>query len=183
MLEVLDAGSEEEYGALRDQWIRDGEGFVLVYSITQRRSFERISRFHKQIQRVKEPSTASPSYPASLFAPQHYNPAKMPPIILVGNNSHRITEREVSTQEGYDLARKLGCDFVEASTKNCINVEMAFYDVIRKLRRKHIEARKRTLAASGEVAQGNYAPRQYRRPQKKAGGTSQVLQRVRVRAN
>jgi GTPase KRas protein len=44
MLEVLATGGEEEYGALRDQWIRDGEGFVLVYSITTRRSFERTSR-------------------------------------------------------------------------------------------------------------------------------------------
>ena len=140
MLEVLDTGGEEEYGALRDQWIRDGEGFVLVYSITKRRSFERISRFHHQIQRVKEPLTASPSYP------QHYNPGKMPPIMLVGNNSVRITEREVSTQEGYDLARELVCDFVEASAKNCINVEKAFYDVVRKLRRERMEANKWIMA-------------------------------------
>jgi GTPase KRas protein len=54
--------------------------------------------------------------------------------MLVGNNSDRFTEREVSTQEGYDLARKLGYDFVEVSAKNCINVEKAFYDVVGKLR-------------------------------------------------
>jgi len=177
MLEVLDTGGEEEYGALRDQWIRDGEGFVLVYSITKRRSFERISRFHNQIQPVKEPLTASPSYP------QHYNPGKMPPIMLVGNNSDRITEREVSTQEGYDLARELGCDFVEASAKNCINVEKAFYDVVRKLRRERMEANKWIMARSRrEITQGRHAPTQYRR-QKKAGGVSHVWQRVRARAN
>jgi GTPase KRas protein len=40
MLEVLDTAGQEEYTALRDQWIRDGEGFVLVYSISTTRSKE-----------------------------------------------------------------------------------------------------------------------------------------------
>ena len=37
---------------------------------------------------------------------------------------------------GHALARELGCEFVEASAKNCINVEKAFYDVVRQLRRQ-----------------------------------------------
>jgi GTPase KRas len=56
--------------------------------------------------------------------------------MLVGNKSDKVTEREVSTQEGHALARELGCEFVEASAKNCINVEKAFYDVVRLLRRQ-----------------------------------------------
>ncbi|VCU40917.1 Bgt-4657 [Blumeria graminis f. sp. tritici] len=126
MLEVLDTAGQEEYTALRDQWIRDGEGFVLVYSISSRSSFTRINRFHNQIQRVN---------------------ADMPvPIMLVGNKSDRVTEREVSTQEGYALARELGCEFVEASAKNCINVEKAFYDVVRQLRRQRLQTSARTTA-------------------------------------
>lgn len=137
MLEVLDTAGQEEYTALRDQWIRDGEGFVLVYSISSRSSFSRILRFHKQIQRVKESSSSSPSYPGSpLSGPAMDSPA---PIMLVGNKSDRVTEREVSTQEGLALARELGCEFLEASAKNCINVEKAFYDVVRQLRRQRAE--------------------------------------------
>src|ERR1700712_681032 len=134
MLEVLDTAGQEEYTALRDQWIRDGEGFVLVYSIASRSSFTRIQRFHKQIQRVKESSAASPSYPGSPISSAA--PSAPVPIMLVGNKSDRVTEREVSTQEGHALARELGCDFVEASAKNCINVEKAFFDVVRQLRRQ-----------------------------------------------
>ncbi|QRW03651.1 Ras-like protein, 24 kDa [Ceratobasidium sp. AG-Ba] len=33
----------EEYGAMREQYMRTGEGFLLVYSITSRNSFEEIS--------------------------------------------------------------------------------------------------------------------------------------------
>lgn len=58
------------------------------------------------------------------------------PIMLVGNKSDRIIEREVSTQEGAAKARELGCEFVEASAKNCVNVEKAFFDVVRMLKRQ-----------------------------------------------
>ncbi|KAL9095406.1 MAG: hypothetical protein Q9165_002277 [Trypethelium subeluteriae] len=143
MLEVLDTAGQEEYTALRDQWIRDGEGFVLVYSITSRSSFSRIEKFYHQIQRVKESVAAtagSPTYPGAPQSPGlAYGPA---PVMLVGNKSDRGTEREVSSQEGQALARKLGCDFVEASAKNCVNVEKAFYDVVRSLRRQRLHASK-----------------------------------------
>ncbi|RDW60921.1 putative RAS-2 protein [Coleophoma crateriformis] len=138
MLEVLDTAGQEEYTALRDQWIRDGEGFVLVYSISSRSSFSRIQRFHNQIQRVKESSASSPSYPGSPIS--SVSPSAPVPIMLVGNKSDRVTEREVSTQEGHALARELGCEFVEASAKNCINVEKAFYDVVRLLRRQRLQS-------------------------------------------
>ena len=46
------------------------------------------------------------------------------PVTLVGNKSDRVTEREVSTQEGSALAKETGCDFVEASAKQCINCEI-----------------------------------------------------------
>lgn len=147
MLEVLDTAGQEEYTALRDQWIRDGEGFVLVYSISSRSSFTRITRFHNQIQRVKESSASSPSYPGSPIS--SVAPSTPVPIMLVGNKSDRVTEREVSTQEGHALARELGCEFVEASAKNCINVEKAFYDVVRQLRRQRMQSSIRPSPGSG----------------------------------
>lgn len=144
MLEVLDTAGQEEYTALRDQWIRDGEGFVLVYSITSRASFTRIRKFYSQIQRVKESSSASsPTGAAYLSPPLSQSSsafAGQAPVMLVGNKSDRVTDREVSTQEGSALAKDMGCDFVEASAKNCINVEKAFYEVVRALRRQRHDA-------------------------------------------
>ena len=133
MLEVLDTAGQEEYTALRDQWIRDGEGFVLVYSITSRASFNRIPKFYQQIQMVKESANSgSPSGGGYLGSGQS-SPGPIP-IMLVGNKSDKAVERAVSAQEGASLAKELGCEFVEASAKNCINVEKAFYDVVRMLR-------------------------------------------------
>ncbi|EWC46930.1 protein ras-2 [Drechslerella stenobrocha 248] len=137
MLEVLDTAGQEEYTALRDQWIRDGEGFLLVYSISSRSSFARIKRFHQQIMRVKDNVTSPHTAASPLGSPvlSGANPKSTQiPIMLVGNKSDRVTEREVSTQEGISLSKELDCLFVEASAKNCVNVEKAFYEVVRELR-------------------------------------------------
>ena len=159
MLEVLDTAGQEEYTALRDQWIRDGEGFILVYSITSRASFTRIQKFYSQIQRVKESNpTMSPILPGS-SAPmgQAPTPTGPAPVMLVGNKIDRVTERAVSTQEGSALAKQLGCTFIEASAKNCVNVEKAFYDIIRHLRQQRHQTTKqeRRVTDASHVGHGS----------------------------
>ncbi|TPX68775.1 hypothetical protein SpCBS45565_g02872 [Spizellomyces sp. 'palustris'] len=114
ILEVLDTAGQEEYTALRDQWIRDGEGFLLVYSITSRSTFERVERFKQQITRVKDMDKV--------------------PLMLVGNKCDKLAEREVSKEEGQQMARRLKCDFIETSAKTCLNVDKAFYNVVRMIR-------------------------------------------------
>lgn len=84
LLDVLDTAGQEEYSAMREQYMRSGEGFLLVYSITSRQSFEEIRTFQQSILRVKD---------KDYF-----------PIIVVGNKCDLESEREVST-EGVSLHR------------------------------------------------------------------------------
>jgi hypothetical protein len=37
LLDVLDTAGQEEYSAMREQYMRTGEGFLLIYSITDRK--------------------------------------------------------------------------------------------------------------------------------------------------
>ncbi|CAG8721834.1 30782_t:CDS:1, partial [Gigaspora margarita] len=92
----------------------DGDGFLIVYSIATRSSFEKIERFHDQITRIKD--------------------TEQIPIVLVGNKSDKITEREVSREEGINMARRLKCAFIETSAKYGVNVDRAFYDAVRMVR-------------------------------------------------
>jgi GTPase KRas protein len=78
LLDVLDTAGQEEYSAMREQYMRTGEGFLLVYSITSRQSFEEIMTFQQQILRVKD---------KDYF-----------PIIVVGNKCDLEHERQVSKQ-------------------------------------------------------------------------------------
>lgn len=63
---------------MREQYMRTGEGFLLVYSITSRQSFEEITTFQQQILRVKD---------KDYF-----------PMVVVGNKCDLESEREVSRQ-------------------------------------------------------------------------------------
>ena len=174
MLEVLDTAGQEEYTALRDQWIRDGEGFVLVYSITSRASFSRIRKFHSQIQRVKDATSSGSPTASYLSSPVASAPSQRAPVMLVGNKGDRVTEREVSTQEGSALAKEMGCDFVEASAKNCINVEKAFYEVVRSLRRQRQDTqplnRRGTNREGRENKSKEEKPRRPHRPRERESG-------------
>lgn len=146
MLEIVDTAGLEAYGPFREHLARDGEGFVLVYSITSRSSFTRISALHRQVIAMKGEkyevweADLVGSIPVAL---SHTLTCRghLSPIMLMGTKCDRVTEREVSTQEGAALAKQLGCQFVEASIKNCVNIEKAFYDVVRAIRqqRKSIE--------------------------------------------
>jgi len=115
MVDVLDTAGQEEYAAMREQYMRTGEGFILVYSITSRQSFEEIQVFQQQILRVKD---------KDYF-----------PIIVVGNFCSKDQEREVSIQEGQHLAHQFACPFIEADSRQGINAEKAFHDMIREIRR------------------------------------------------
>lgn len=113
-LEILDTAGQEEYTALRDQWIRDGEGFLLVYSITSRSTFTRIRQYYDQVVRVKD---------GEKFA-----------MVLVANKCDRYSERSVSTSEGKQLAKDLGVLFFETSAKLNINTEDSFTQCARLTR-------------------------------------------------
>ncbi|CAG8613239.1 3160_t:CDS:2, partial [Cetraspora pellucida] len=121
LLDVLDTAGQEEYRhvAMREQYMRTGEGFLLVYSITSRNSFDEISTFHQQILRVKD---------KDYF-----------PTIVVANKCDLEMERQVSGQEGRELAKNFNCRFIETSAKQRINVDEAFYNLVREIRRYNKE--------------------------------------------
>jgi len=112
-VEVIDTAGQEEYATLRDQWVREGQGFILVYSIASRATFERLDVFRQAMLRVKR---------------------QKPIFMLVGNKFDKQYEREVSRDEGAALARTFGCEFLETSAKTSLNVERLFINLVRLLR-------------------------------------------------
>ena len=94
---------------------RGSQGFILVYSIASRTSFNRLNIFHDSIRRVQ----VTCSHPI---------------FVLVGNQVDKTSDREVLTEEGAALARRFGCDFIETSAKTAHNVDALFIDLVCRLR-------------------------------------------------
>jgi len=47
LLDILDTAGQDEFSSMQDQWMRDGKGFLLVYSIADRQSFVRSRDFSR----------------------------------------------------------------------------------------------------------------------------------------
>ncbi|CAI4036407.1 hypothetical protein SMKI_15G2500 [Saccharomyces mikatae IFO 1815] len=114
ILDILDTAGQEEYSAMREQYMRTGEGFLLVYSVTSRNSFDELLSYYQQIQRVKDSDYI--------------------PVVVVGNKLDLENERQVSYEDGLRLAKQLNAPFLETSAKQAINVDEAFYSLIRLVR-------------------------------------------------
>ncbi|KAK3682250.1 small G-protein Ras2 [Podospora appendiculata] len=115
VIEPKDVSCHEEYLPMREMYIRTGNGFVIVYSITCRSSFEQVLRHYVQAMRMDK-------WPGPR------------PAILVGNKSDETALWKVSFEEGRALARELGCQFVEMSARDLVNVKETFHRLVRAIR-------------------------------------------------
>ncbi|KAK6311109.1 hypothetical protein J4Q44_G00191640 [Coregonus suidteri] len=85
VLEILDTAGTEQFASMRDLYIKNGQGFILVYSLVNQQSFQDIKALRDQIIRVKRYERV--------------------PMVLVGNKVDLEGEREVSSGEGKALAQ------------------------------------------------------------------------------
>lgn len=115
-LDILDTAGQEEYTALRDQYMRNGEGYILVYSIVSTTSFIEANGLREQIYRILDKDTT-----------EHV------PIVLVGNKCDLEAERQVNKEEAEHLANEWGIGFIETSAKNKININEVFEMLVRDI--------------------------------------------------
>jgi len=112
-IEIQDTAGTEQFTAVKDVYMRTGQGFLLVYSISSLASFTDLSEIKDQICRVKD--------------------IKEPAIVLVGNKTDLIDQRVITTERGQELADKWGCAFVETSAKTRQNVSLVFDLILKQI--------------------------------------------------
>eukprot|EP01111_Echinosteliopsis_oligospora_P011289 TRINITY_DN368_c0_g1_i7.p1 TRINITY_DN368_c0_g1~~TRINITY_DN368_c0_g1_i7.p1 ORF type:complete len:185 (+),score=27.90 TRINITY_DN368_c0_g1_i7:57-611(+) len=117
MLEIVDTASPDQFTAMRDLYMKNGNGFVLVYDVMNKASFDDIADIREQILRVKDVGSV--------------------PMVLVANKCDMEEKRVVSREDGLDLARKFECTVYEASAKENINVDQIFHDVASQIKAPH----------------------------------------------
>lgn len=147
LLDILDTAGQEEYSAMRDQYMRTGEGFLLVFAVNSAKSFEDIGEcsslghmdgnnrnsiiagtYREQIKRVKD--------------------AEEVPMVLVGNKCD-LQAWAVDMTQARDVAKQYGIPFVETSAKTRMGVDDAFYTLVREIRKDKDVRKKRNNIKNG----------------------------------
>eukprot|EP00698_Gefionella_okellyi_P018558 TRINITY_DN5575_c0_g1_i1.p1 TRINITY_DN5575_c0_g1~~TRINITY_DN5575_c0_g1_i1.p1 ORF type:complete len:224 (-),score=56.91 TRINITY_DN5575_c0_g1_i1:185-856(-) len=115
-LDILDTAGQEEYTNIQEEYIRNGQGFIIVYSVTSPSSFDDAKEIRKKMAQFRD-AKASDTIPT----------------VLVGNKVDLEDERGVEKEEGDELAKTFGCAFFETSAKDRLNVDEVFLDIVRQI--------------------------------------------------
>ena len=91
---IIDTSGEENNQNFIEEWICNAHGFILVYSIDNKESFEKIKKIFEFIKK---------------------NNCHKLPIVLVGNKSDMENNRKVAKQEAEEFAKLISASYFELS--------------------------------------------------------------------
>ncbi|RJE18981.1 Ras-related protein [Aspergillus sclerotialis] len=120
ILEILDTAGTEQFTAMRELYMKQGQGFLLVFSITSASSLHELSELREQITRIKDDEQV--------------------PIVIVGNKSDLEEDRAVPRARAFALSQSWGnAPYYETSARRRANVNEVFIDLCRQIIRKDLQ--------------------------------------------
>ena len=113
ILNIIDTAGQEEFYALRDQYMRSGDGYIIVFSITSVTSFLEVTAIKEQLNMVLDVDNNT-----------------LIPIILVGNKCDLEEYRQVQSSDAQRLAEEWRVKYFETSAKNKTNINRIFEELV-----------------------------------------------------
>jgi len=117
VLDIMDTAGQEEFYMLEDQWIRDGQGFMLVFDSTDISTVEEMQKKYVKICRQREGEEC----PIMLVA------AKIDLVTKDGKTSSPATEKAKA------LAKQWGSKYIETSALTNHNIVQCFEEGVRQV--------------------------------------------------
>ena len=111
-LMFYDTAGEEKYKSIPKNYIKNMQGIILMYDITDKSSFDSIIDWISDVKEIKGENF---------------------PMILVGNKIDLNESREVTEEMGYELAEKNQIEFFETSNKDGTNIQEAGLEIVYKI--------------------------------------------------
>jgi Ras-related protein Rap-1B len=116
---------------MRELYMKQGQGFLLVFSICNSNSFHELTELREQIMRIKDDEDI--------------------PLVVVGNKSDMEDDRVVPRARAFQLAPSWGQKpYYETSARRRTNVDEVFLNLCTQIIRKEGA---QTAAAESQVAQ------------------------------
>lgn len=105
-LQIWDTGGQERFSYVRPLYYKGAMGGLVVFDVTQLESFQTIPKWFEEVKK---------------------NRGNIP-LILVGNKVD-LPDRKVSSQQGEQMARRLGVKYLETSAKTGESIERVFVEL------------------------------------------------------
>lgn len=121
-LQIWDTCGEERFRTITRQYYRDTYGVILIFDLTNKNSFEKLSTWLEDI--------------------NEYGPKEIS-IILIGNKSDLIEERKILFNEAYNFANKHNLQYIEVSAKTGNNVGLLFEHLTKAMVKRENENEKK----------------------------------------
>ncbi|KAF2665396.1 NCA2-domain-containing protein [Microthyrium microscopicum] len=129
-LQIWDTAGQERFRTITTAYYRGAMGILLVYDVTDMRSFENIRTWFSNVEQ---------------HATEGVNK------ILIGNKCDWEEKRAVTTEQGQALADELKIPFLEVSAKSNINVDQAFYSLAADIKKRIIDTQATTQPAQSNI--------------------------------
>jgi Ras-related protein Rab-2A len=146
-LQIWDTAGQEAFRSITRNYYRNSLGCLVIYDITQRDTFTAIPSWIDEIKNISEENVTIILIGNKLdLAADNENDVTNEDNDYYfnkqqanNNNTHKITKkikREVSTQEGKELADKYGFAFFETSALTAHNIDNCFLNIIDQINEK-----------------------------------------------
>lgn len=100
---------------MREQYIRVGDGFLLVFSLTDHRSLEECFKIHRDILRIKDTDQI--------------------PMLLIGN---KLDIRQIGIEnQARSAATAMHIPYLETSARTRVNIDEVFIELVRIIRQNN----------------------------------------------
>ncbi|XP_074111538.1 ras-related protein Rab-18-B [Cotesia typhae] len=111
-LAIWDTAGQERFRTLTPSYYRDGQGAILMYDVTDRNTFVKLETWLDELNTYCN---------------------KLEIVKMVVGNKIDLPDRQVSTEEGLNFARRHQTLYIESSAKTADGVKCCFEELVQKI--------------------------------------------------
>ena len=112
-LHIFDMAGQEKFRSIVTSYYRRNNGIILAFDITNKESFDNIKKWVSEIDKYSDPNVC---------------------LVLIGTKLYMLEKRQVLYKEAFDYANYLKINYYEVSSKDNINIEKIFVDLVVKIK-------------------------------------------------
>ena len=107
-INYIDTAGQEKFKSISENYLKGTDGVILVFDLTNKETFDLVTYWHECMKKNNKSNIGK---------------------ILFGNKNDLEDKREVTYEEGKELANSIGCDYYEGSAMSGENIDFVMNEI------------------------------------------------------